>query len=100
LKRLLLLLLLLKRLLLRPLTLLLLLPRPLTLLLLLLRPLMLLLLLPRPLTLLLPLPPSNSGPRNEKNRPSGRFFYACKKRSSRARASANRGRGWVYAKRT
>ncbi len=29
------------------------------------------------------------------NRPLGRFFYACKKRSSRARASASRGSGWV-----
>jgi hypothetical protein len=78
----------------------LLLPLPLRLLLTLLRlplPLLTLLRLPLPLlTLLLRLPllPSNSWLRNE-NRPSGRFFYACKKRSSRARASASRGRGWV-----
>jgi hypothetical protein len=75
----------------------LLLPLPLRLLLtLLLRPLPLLTLLRLLLTLLLRLPllPSNSWLRNE-NRPSGRFFYACKKRSSRARASASRGRGWV-----
>ena len=49
------------------------------------------------LMLLLPLPllPSNFGSRNEKNRPSGRFFYVCKKWSIRVRASASRGRGWV-----
>lgn len=34
--------------------------------------------LPPPLAkLLLPLLPSNSGSRNEKNRPTGRFFFAC-----------------------
>ena len=42
-----------------------------------------------------PLLPSNFWSRNEKNRPSGRFFYACKKPSIRLRASASRGRGWV-----
>lgn len=46
------------------------------------------------LPLLLKLLPSNSWLRNE-NRPSGRFFYACKKRSSRVMASARRGSGWV-----
>ncbi len=37
------------------------------------------------LMLLLPLPllPSNFGSRNEKNRPSGRFFYVCLSRDSR-----------------
>ena len=37
------------------------------------------------LLLLLPLPllPSNFGSRNEKNRPSGRFFYVCLSRDSR-----------------
>ena len=44
--------------------------------------------------LLLLLLPSNSGFRT-KNRPSGRFFYACKKRSSRVMASVRRGSGCV-----
>jgi len=65
---------------------------PLMVLLPLLLPLMVLLLLPRLLRHLLP---SNSCLRNEGNRPSGRFFYACKKRSSRAIPSASRERGWV-----
>lgn len=54
----------------------------------------LLLTLPLLLLRLLKLLPSNSWLRNE-NRPSGRFFYVCKKRSSRAMASARRGSGWV-----
>ncbi|MBC2740898.1 hypothetical protein [Thiobacillus sp.] len=54
----------------------------------------LLLTLPLPLLRLLKLLPSNFWLRNE-NRPSGRFFYACKKRSSRAMASASRGSGCV-----
>jgi hypothetical protein len=68
------------------------------LLLLLAKPLQMLLAKPQPLLakllkLLLPLP-SNSG-QGTKNRPSGRFFYARKKQSSRAMASARRGSGWV-----
>ena len=40
------------------------------------------LLLVKLLTLLLLLLPSNSGSRNKKNRPSGRFFFACVSRKS------------------
>jgi hypothetical protein len=53
-------------------------------------------LLPKHLPTLHPLKllPSNSGS-GTKNRPSGRFFYACSKRSRRIVASTSMDRGWV-----
>jgi len=51
----------------------------------LLQPLLAKLQLPLALLLMLPLPllPSNFGARNEKNRPSGRFFFVCMSRNCR-----------------